>query len=260
MLGENEQPQLNLAGLDRMSGHRRSRIILLLALLLAATVAVAVKYRAYWLDSAVYEQPADAQLAADAAKEAERHTRPVHSKKAGAKGMSMSAAAATAAEATAAEVTEPSRPHETVIPPLRVDVRYASGVHRTLLARNSAVHVDMDRDTADSPALPTPEAGALKPSETVTFSPQTVEVVVRPVEPVYPPLAQQSNVQGSVVLRARINEAGTVQSLQVISGPDILTTAALEAVRQWRFKPHYEAGVPVPTETQITVNFTISTP
>ena len=46
----------------------------------------------------------------------------------------------------------------------------------------------------------------------------------------------------------------------VISGPDILTTAALEAVKQWRFKPHYESGEAVPTETRITVNFTISTP
>jgi periplasmic protein TonB len=97
-------------------------------------------------------------------------------------------------------------------------------------------------------------------AETVRFSPQTVEVVVRPVEPEYPLLVQQSQVQGSVVLHARINKDGAVQSLQVVSGPDILTTAALEAVKQWRFKPHYEDGQPVPTETRITVNFTISTP
>jgi protein TonB len=85
-----------------------------------------------------------------------------------------------------------------------------------------------------------------------------VEIAGRPKEPVYPLPAQQANVQGSVVLQARISEEGNVQTLAVISGPPMLTSAALEAVKQWRFKPHYEAGKPVPTETRITVNFTIS--
>jgi TonB family protein len=46
----------------------------------------------------------------------------------------------------------------------------------------------------------------------------------------------------------------------VVSGPDILANAALEAVRQWRFKPRSDAGAATPAETRITVNFTISTP
>ena len=61
-------------------------------------------------------------------------------------------------------------------------------------------------------------------------------------------------------IRPRVNKDGIVQALTVISGPDIVTLAALEAVKQWRFKPHYESGEAVPTETRITVNFTISTP
>ena len=72
-------------------------------------------------------------------------------------------------------------------------------------------------------------------------------------------MAQQANVQGSVVLQARIREDGTVNSLEVISGPAMLTAAALEAVKQWHFKPHHEAGKAVPAETRITVNFSIST-
>jgi protein TonB len=92
----------------------------------------------------------------------------------------------------------------------------------------------------------------------VRFSPQTAEVVVRRVEPVYPLLAQEENVQGAVVLQARIDKDGNVQSVQVLSGPDILTAAALEAVKQWRFKPHYEKDRATPTETRITVNFTIT--
>ena len=45
----------------------------------------------------------------------------------------------------------------------------------------------------------------------------------------------------------------------MLSGPVILSTAAMDAVRQWRFRPYYEAGQPVETEARITVNFTIST-
>jgi protein TonB len=82
---------------------------------------------------------------------------------------------------------------------------------------------------------------------------------VRAADPIYPVLAQQMKVQGSVVLQARIGKDGSVQSLQVVSGPEILANAALEAVRQWRFKPAYEAGRAVPAEARITVNFTIST-
>jgi TonB-like protein len=50
-----------------------------------------------------------------------------------------------------------------------------------------------------------------------------------------------------------VNKVGIVQALTVISGPDILSPAALEAVQPWRFKPHYESGEAVPTETRITV-------
>jgi protein TonB len=120
----------------------------------------------------------------------------------------------------------------------------------------------MQRDSWQSMAVPAPapETGVIQAAERVHLSPLTVDVVAVPVEPVYPLLAQQSDVQGSVVLHARVNKDGIVQALKVISGPDILATAALEAVKQWRFKPHYESGEAVPTETRITVNFTISTP
>ena len=91
------------------------------------------------------------------------------------------------------------------------------------------------------------------------FSSGAVEILGRPKEPVYPLPAQQANVQGSVVLQARTGERETFRPWEVISGPPMLTSAAVEAVKQWRFKPHDEAGKAVPTETRITVNFTIST-
>jgi protein TonB len=66
-------------------------------------------------------------------------------------------------------------------------------------------------------------------------------------------------VQGSVVLKALIGRDGIIQNLRVVSGPHILAAAAEDAVRQWRFKPHYEGTEAVETQAKITVNFTIST-
>jgi protein TonB len=93
----------------------------------------------------------------------------------------------------------------------------------------------------------------------VQLSPGTAQVVSRPVDPSYPLLAKQMKVQGAVVLEALISKTGSIQDIQVLSGPAILSAAAREAVRQWHFKPYYQNGRAVETEARITVNFTIST-
>ena len=49
-----------------------------------------------------------------------------------------------------------------------------------------------------------------------------------------------------------------MQNLRVISGHPLLTQAAMDAVRQWRYKPYYVNGEPVEADTQINVNFTLS--
>jgi len=73
----------------------------------------------------------------------------------------------------------------------------------------------------------------------------------------YPLLAQHMNVQGSVVLQAIIGADGIIQNLHVLSGPAILSSAAQQAVREWRFKPILQNGHPVESQAKITVNFTI---
>ncbi len=77
--------------------------------------------------------------------------------------------------------------------------------------------------------------------------------------PAYPSLALQNNVQGSVVLRALIGKDGTIQNVQLVSGPPILASAVLDAVRKWRYRPYLRNGEPVEVERQITVEFTIFT-
>lgn len=77
--------------------------------------------------------------------------------------------------------------------------------------------------------------------------------------PTYPTPALQEQVQGSVVLQAVISKDGSVQNVRLVSGPPILASAVMEAVRKWHYEPYYRNGEPVEVETQITVDFTIST-
>jgi protein TonB len=62
-----------------------------------------------------------------------------------------------------------------------------------------------------------------------------------------------------VTLQVNIDKNGIIVSTEVLSGPEILANAAREAVRQWRFRPHYKDGVPIETEARVVVNFVIST-
>lgn len=78
------------------------------------------------------------------------------------------------------------------------------------------------------------------------------------VQPVYPPLARAARIQGAVVIRAVISRSGTIENLQTLSGHPMLVPAALDAVRQWRYRPYILNGDPVEVETQVTVNFSLS--
>jgi protein TonB len=75
------------------------------------------------------------------------------------------------------------------------------------------------------------------------------------VEPRYPPLAAQIHLQGTVLLHAIISRDGTITSLEVVNGHPLLVQAALDAVRQWRYRPTMLNGEPVEVETTITVIF-----
>jgi len=86
----------------------------------------------------------------------------------------------------------------------------------------------------------------------------TQGLLIRKIQPAYPPLARQARIQGTVLLQAEISKDGTIENLHLISGHPMLAPAAIEAVKQWRYKPYILNGEPVEVETQITVNFTLS--
>src|SRR5579859_8041294 len=83
-------------------------------------------------------------------------------------------------------------------------------------------------------------------------------LLIKKVTPNYPPLAKQARIQGTVILQAEISKEGTIQNLQLISGHPMLAPAAIEAVKQWRYKPYLLNGEPVAVETQVQVNFSLS--
>ncbi len=83
-------------------------------------------------------------------------------------------------------------------------------------------------------------------------------LIVRRVNPTYPPLARQARIQGVVILQAEISKEGNITNLQLISGHPMLAPAAIEAVKQWKYRPYLLNGEPVEVETQIQVNFTLS--
>jgi protein TonB len=78
------------------------------------------------------------------------------------------------------------------------------------------------------------------------------------VQPNYPALARAARVQGAVGLRAIISKTGTIENLVVVRGHPMLATAALDAVRQWRYRPYLLNNEPIEVETEITVNFLLS--
>lgn len=86
----------------------------------------------------------------------------------------------------------------------------------------------------------------------------TQGLVIHRVNPVYPPIARAARISGSVVLQAEISKTGDIQNLHAISGPPMLIPSAIDAVRQWKYKPYILNGEPVEVDTQITVIFSLN--
>jgi periplasmic protein TonB len=86
----------------------------------------------------------------------------------------------------------------------------------------------------------------------------TQGMVIRKVQPTYPAIAKTARVQGQVVLQAAISKEGTIENLRVISGPPLLIQSALEAVKQWRYRPYILNGEPVEVDTTVTVIFSLA--
>lgn len=149
----------------------------------------------------------------------------------------------------------------TVLPPLDVEV-VAGDTHRTIRPGTNTTKVEITHAapgaTKAGASQSAPELGvAVNAAGREMIAADSVHSAQSSVDATYPMLARQARVEGSVVLQALIGADGLIQDIRVLSGPAILSSAAREAVRQWRFKPYLQNGQPVETKAKITVNFTI---
>ena len=107
---------------------------------------------------------------------------------------------------------------------------------------------------SNRPAVPPPPKQA-GPTRIKQGGVVTAAALLSQTKPIYPPLARQAHIQGEVVLHAIIDKEGRVAQLEVVTGHPLLVKAALDAVRQWLYRPTLLNGEPVEVDTTITVTF-----
>ena len=226
------------------------RLLLALVLLLVALAGVVVKDRQFWFGSEQSLLDSDGAAPAAAAKAA---AKPVPAAVSLAKSAPAPAATKhTFASQASAQPQPAAAPAitatRTVLPPLDVEV-VAGDKHSKIHPGSNTTKLKITNDeiTNQESSAPLAVASNAAQRERIADAPQAS----------YPLLAQHMNVQGSVVLQAIIGADGIIQDLHVVSGPAILSSAAQQAVREWRFKPVLQNGQPVETKARITVNFTI---
>jgi protein TonB len=250
----------NVTPAPARKGSQPRKLMLALVLLLVALVAILIKDRQFWFGSeeAVIEsdlptaQPTPASPAQSA---------PIATKAAPATTTAVAHATKNPV-ATAKTSSQPVTPEapavtatRTVLPPLDVEV-IAGDNHHTVRPRSNVTKVQVAK---------VPGIQLEAPAASVTSKAATHEVVPASathlpqteIHATYPVLAQHMNVQGSVVLEALIGTDGMIENVRVLRGPAILSSAAQQAVREWKFKPIYLHGQAVESKATITVNFTI---
>ena len=114
-----------------------------------------------------------------------------------------------------------------------------------------ALRMDVTEPTSQNPATPGTQTKKVSAAD-------AAQNVLSKVTPVYPQEAKEKKITGSVVLAAVIGKDGTVEELRVASGPGPLQKSALDAVRQWRYKPFLLNGVAIEIKTTITVIYSLA--
>jgi TonB family protein len=82
-------------------------------------------------------------------------------------------------------------------------------------------------------------------------------MLLKRVQPVYPAIAMQGHIQGTVVLKVIIEKDGHISQVTPVSGPPTLVSAGVDAVKQWTYRPYTLNGEPVRVQTQVMVNFSM---
>ncbi len=108
------------------------------------------------------------------------------------------------------------------------------------------------------PPPPKPEPTPTPPPKKITVSGGVLQgSAISKVQPPYPPIAKAARASGAVQVQVTISEEGRVIEAAVLSGHPLLRDAAVQAARQWKFKPTELSGVPVKVQGVLTFNFTL---
>ena len=122
---------------------------------------------------------------------------------------------------------------------------------------SSGVSSEMLNSAPSVPVLA--KSPAPMPAKRMRIASRVAEAnLIHDVAPQYPSEAGRARIEGTVVLMALIGKDGSVHDVQVESGLPILAQAAIDAVRQWRYRPYVIDGEPVEVDSRITINFTLS--
>ena len=146
----------------------------------------------------------------------------------------------------------------------RPGVRLPQGAHRVIVRKRGYREASQTVQVSGAKRLrialeKVPEKAPEKPARRIRVGGRVQSAnLIRRVRPVYPPLARQSRIQGTVVLEAIISKQGYVDNLRVIRGHPMLTEAAMNAVKQWYYKPTVLNSAPVEVITRVTVNFSLT--
>ena len=146
----------------------------------------------------------------------------------------------------------------------RPGVRLPQGAHRVIVRKKGYREASQTVQVSGGKRLrialeKVPEKAPQKPAQRIRVGGKVQSAnLIRRVRPVYPPLARQSRIQGTVVLEAIISKQGYVDNLRVIRGHPMLTEAAMNAVKQWYYKPTVLNSAPVEVITRVTVNFSLT--
>jgi periplasmic protein TonB len=265
-LSENQAPEIRLSFADDAVLKQRRQMFIALTLLLVALVMILTKDRDFWFPSAPVLQ-STSEPVEETSPEPQAQPDVITSPKQTTGTATLKAKQHKPVVSTGpgpASAAAPVVVSRTVLPPLEVEV-VAGDQHRTVQAGSNSVQLDLRPPSTSSSVVPAPPASdtatatAAAAATRVHLSPSATQTLSRPVEPNYPLLAREMKIQGAVVLEVLIGREGIIQHLRVLSGPAILSAAAQEAVKQWRFRPYLQSGQPVETEARITVNFTIFT-
>lgn len=110
------------------------------------------------------------------------------------------------------------------------------------------------------PAVAAPAPQTAVPQRVRVSAGVSQSLLVDKVAPQYPPDARDQHIQGTVLLKVKIDKQGSVYNVELISGHPQLAPSAIEAVKQWKYKPYLLNGNPVEVETQVQVNFVLAEP